>query len=219
MSEDVWRGPESSVEIHFPFRPFDERLLILCNKYLVDVRGCELQPSFEGLLSRSTMASKFLILVGGYSTYIYTLLFDPASSSLTSLARSSGASSPSWITKGPSNIVYATSEVMAAPGTLYSFTLDRRSGNLTLQSSVDTLAREMRGGTVHIATLEGGNAVMTTNYFSGSVFYAPLESDKVTFAKTGQQLVTFTGKGPYPQQDMSHPHEVCLAIIGIYTLN
>jgi 6-phosphogluconolactonase (cycloisomerase 2 family) len=93
---------------------------------------------------------------------------------------------------------------------LYSFILDRDSGNLTMQSSVNTLATDMLGGTVHIGALEGGKALMTTNYFSGSVFYVPLESDGVTFSNTSQQLVTFTGKGPYPQQDSSHPHEVRL---------
>lgn len=155
------------------------------------------------------MASTFLILVGGYSTYIYTLLFNPSNSSLTSLAQSDGGLGPSWLSQHPSDptIVYASQEAFTHPGMIYSFVLDRTSGNLTSKSSVDTRCADNLGASVYIEAINNGTSLMATNYFSGSVFTVDLESDKTTFSNS-TQLVTFTGRGPFPQQDSSHPHQV-----------
>jgi 6-phosphogluconolactonase (cycloisomerase 2 family) len=72
----------------------------------------------------------FTLLVGGYTTVIYTLLFNSATSSLSVLSTSPAGTNPSWIATHPTNksVVYATQEY--AQGSVLSFSVGA-SGKLT----------------------------------------------------------------------------------------
>ncbi|EUC66213.1 lactonase, 7-bladed beta-propeller, partial [Rhizoctonia solani AG-3 Rhs1AP] len=130
----------------------------------------------------------YKLLVGGYATTIATLLFNPASSSLSNIATTSAGFNPSWIATHPTNksVVYATQEV--TPGSIFSFVV-QQSGQLTKVASVATGG----GGPAHaIITSNGQEAVAMNAHFG-----------------TPYPTIAFNGTGPNPsRQESSHPHQV-----------
>ncbi|KEP48264.1 lactonase, 7-bladed beta-propeller [Rhizoctonia solani 123E] len=145
----------------------------------------------------------YKLLVGGYATTIATLLFNPASSSLSNIATTSAGFNPSWIATHPTNksVVYATQET--TPGSIISFVV-QQSGQLTKVASVATGG----GGPAHAIITSNGQEAVAMNYVGGSGTNIPLSVDKAHFG-TPYPTIAFNGTGPNPsRQESSHPHQV-----------
>ncbi|KAJ1299427.1 hypothetical protein OPQ81_004945 [Rhizoctonia solani] len=146
----------------------------------------------------------YKLLVGGYSATIATLLFNPSTSSLSTIATSAAGYSPSWIATHPANnsIVYATQELLPT-GSILSFVV-QPSGQLTQIGSVATGGQSP----AHLTITPNGNEVIVANYMGGNGVSIPLAADKVHFG-TPYPVIAFNGSGPNPsRQDHSHPHQI-----------
>ncbi|CAE6474985.1 unnamed protein product [Rhizoctonia solani] len=145
----------------------------------------------------------YKLLIGGYATTIATLLFNPASSSLSTIATTSAGINPTWIATHPTNksVVYATQEM--TPGSILSFVV-QQSGQLTRVGSVPT------GGAspAHAIVTSNGQELIAMNYEGGNGTNIPLAADKAHFG-TPYPAIGFNGTGPNPgRQRSSHPHQV-----------
>lgn len=150
----------------------------------------------------------FLLLVGSYTSYITSLRFAPASSSLTYITQTACGGSPSWLAQHPSNssIIYATQEVWNAPGMIYSLVSHPSTGSLTPIASISTGTPNGAAGSVYVQAINNGESLAAANYNAGSAFIVPLGTDKTSFSGSGQ-VVAFTGSGPSPNQASAHAHQ------------
>ncbi|CAE6432408.1 unnamed protein product [Rhizoctonia solani] len=145
----------------------------------------------------------YKLLISGYATTIATLLFNPASSSLSTIATTSAGYNPSWIAIHPTNrsVVYATQEM--TPGSMISFVV-QQSGQLTRVAQASTGG----GSPAHAIVTSDGKEVVAMNYEGGSGTNIPLATDKARFGNP-YPAIAFNGSGPNPsRQGSSHPHQV-----------
>ncbi|KAF8691119.1 isomerase YbhE, partial [Rhizoctonia solani] len=146
----------------------------------------------------------YKLLVGGYTATIATLLFNPSSSELSTIATSPAGYSPSWIVQHPANksVVFATQELLPT-GSILSFVV-QQSGQLTQIGSANTGG----SGPAHMTISSNGNEAVAMNYGAGSGTNIPLAADKIHFGSP-YQTVAFNGTGPnQSRQEKSHPHQV-----------
>lgn len=154
--------------------------------------------------------ANFLILVGGFTTYISAIKFSTSSNTLSYITQSAVGSGPSWLTQHPANssIVYATEDQYYNSGNIHSTLLNPSTGVVTKISTISTQTKPGNGGDVWIEPLNDGTALVAANYNSGSVFFVPLSDDKLSFASNSAQLMSFTGSGPLSNQKGAHAHQV-----------
>ncbi|KAF8748534.1 isomerase YbhE [Rhizoctonia solani] len=149
----------------------------------------------------------YKLLVGGYTATIATLLFNPSSSELSTIATSPAGYSPSWIVQHPANksVVFATQELLPT-GSILSFVV-QQSGQLTqigspIQEAVAMNVRPIRRR-VFSLILNILRAVRSRKWHQH-----PLAADKIHFGNP-YQTVAFNGTGPnQSRQEKSHPHQV-----------
>ncbi|KIM19409.1 hypothetical protein M408DRAFT_13484, partial [Serendipita vermifera MAFF 305830] len=136
----------------------------------------------------------FLLLVGSYTSYITSLRFAPASSSLTYITQTACGGSPSWLAQHPSNSsiicqqnsLDATQEVWNAPGMIYSLVSHPSTGSLTPIASISTGTPNGAAGSVYVQAINNGESLAAANYNAGSAFIVPLGTDKTSFSGSGQ---------------------------------
>jgi 6-phosphogluconolactonase (cycloisomerase 2 family) len=171
---------------------------------------CFLHPSAaEKLLVLSGMASTLLILVGGFTSFISAIRFNPATNGLSYVTQTAVGVSPSWLTLHPndSSVVYASEDQYSTSGSIYALKLDASTGALTQRSKISTQTANGNGGSVSIDVSTDGKWIGAANYNSGSAFFVQLGADKLSFSGSGQ-LVKFNGSGPLQNQRGAHAHQV-----------
>ncbi|EJU05685.1 isomerase YbhE [Dacryopinax primogenitus] len=149
----------------------------------------------------------YRILVGGYSTLLTTLLFNPYVSppTLEILNQSPSGINASWLAPHPTNcsIVFGSQEIDA--GGVASF-LIQPDGSARIVSNVSTYG----SAPAYVGVLSNLRDVVAMNYNSGNGAVIPLELDGVTLTSPPPQgLVAFNGSGPnLARQTSAHPHMV-----------
>ncbi|KZT54587.1 putative isomerase YbhE [Calocera cornea HHB12733] len=147
----------------------------------------------------------YRILVGGYSTLLTTLLFNPyvSPATLEILNQSPSGINASWLAPHPTNssIVFGTQEIDAGGVASY---LIQPDGSARIVSNVSTYG----SGPAYVGVLSNLRDVVAMNYNSGDGAVIPLELDGVTLTSPPPQgLVAFNGSGPNLARQLSaHPH-------------
>ena len=141
-----------------------------------------LLPPLATALSASPAGSKYLVFIGTYtgkgSQGIYSYSFDPASGTAMPLGLAAESPNPSFLAADPQGrFLYAVNEVNdfngKPTGAVSAFSIDRRTGKLTLLNQVSSLG----AGPAHISLDRAGRYVLIANYDGGSVAVYPILQD------------------------------------------
>ncbi|BGP31241.1 hypothetical protein JCM10296v2_003005 [Rhodotorula toruloides] len=146
------------------------------------------------------------LLTSGYGGKIYTLSFDPTSSSLRTTSTVSCGKAPTWLTlSGQHPIVYTGDEFSQPDGVLHAFRFDA-------SGSLDSLpSAKVAEGPVHFCLSGDGKRLFTANYASGTLSVVGIKEDG-TFDEEGKvETRAFKGTGPKKdRQEAPHVHGVYL---------
>src|SRR5437879_554829 len=159
-----------------------------------------------------TPKHSYLVYVGTYtgpvSKGIYFFRFDPATAQTTTPELAAETTNPSYLAADRSGrFLYAVNEVSdyqgQKSGAVSAFSIDRRSGKLTLLNQVSS-----RGaGPCYVSLDKNGKYVLVANYDSGTVAVFPVLKD----GKLGDAsaFVQHTGHGADPERQASpHAHQI-----------
>ncbi|MFZ0826043.1 MAG: lactonase family protein [Verrucomicrobiia bacterium] len=181
---------------------------------------------FAGLLllcSSVGFAGEFLVYFGTYtgtkSKGIYVSRFDPATGRLSAPELAIETRNPSFLVVSPDQrFLYAVGEVDNAGGkpggTVNAFSLDRRTGKLTLLNQQSSGG----GGPCHLSMDATGKCLLVANYGSGSIAALPLRPDgslgeaTATIQHTGSSVNLERQAGP-------HAHFICPSPDNRFALN
>ncbi len=181
---------------------------------------------FAGLLllwSSVGFAGEFLVYFGTYtgpkSKGIYVSRFDPATGRLSAPELAASTRNPSFLAVHPNgHFLYAVGEVDNASGkpagTVSAFSLDPRTGKLTLLNQQASGG----GGPCHLAVDATGNCLLVANYGSGSIAALPIRPD----GSLGEAATTIqhAGSSVNPQRQAGpHAHFICPSPDNRYALN
>ncbi len=162
------------------------------------------------MLTTTLRAKEFLVYFGTYteglSKGIYVSRLDSASGRLSEPQLAVTTPDPSYLAIAPDKKhLYAANEVSGPKdGLVSAFTIDRRSGQLTLLNQKDS------GGIspCHVSVDAEGETVLVANYNSGNAKSMPLTDDGRI--GDGGSLVVYQGHGPNSDRQTS-PHGHFLA--------
>ncbi|KAF8608340.1 3-carboxy-cis,cis-mucoante lactonizing enzyme [Ceratobasidium sp. AG-I] len=146
------------------------------------------------------IASKvFTLLVGGYSSLITSVSFDPSLSNLTVLSTSDSGANPSWITTHPLNcsVLIGTNELNPVGGVSTFKITDRAKGTVTRLDNASSFGADP----AFVAGLTKARQVAVMDYSSGTGAFIPLGEDLLTLDEEHAQKITFNAT-------VSHPHQV-----------
>jgi 6-phosphogluconolactonase len=128
-------------------------------------------------------ASQYLVYVGTYTTKqeskgIYAYRFDASTGKLTSIGLAAESVDPSFLAVHPNGkYLYAVNEIDdfngQKSGDISAYTIDRKSGKLTLLNQVSTHG----GGPCYVSVDKTGRWVLVANYGGGSVATFEVEGD------------------------------------------
>ncbi len=124
-------------------------------------------------------AREYLVFLGtsGRATKgIYVSRFNPATGKLSEPELAAEARNPSFLAVHPSlQYLYAVGETggRGQAGTVSAFSLDRKSGKLTLLNTASSVG----SGPCHLVVDRSGKNVLVANYGSGSVAVLPIKAD------------------------------------------
>jgi len=181
---------------------------------------------FTGLLlwwSSVGFAGEFLVYFGTYtgpkSKGIYVSRFNPATGSLSAPELAASTRNPSFLAVHPNgHFLYAVGEVDKASGkpagTVNAFSLDPRTGKLTLLNQQASGG----GGPCHLAVDATGKCLLVANYGSGSIAALPIHAD----GSLGEATTTLqhTGHSVNPERQAGpHAHFICPSPDNRYALN
>lgn len=133
-------------------------------------------------VAQDSPKNKYLLFVGTYtekdSKGIYAYRFDAASSELTSVGVAAETVNPSFLAIDPTDrFLYAVNEVQtykgASTGAVSAFTIDRKSGKLSLLNQVASQGADP----CYIAFDKTGKYALVANYTGGTVAAFPVQSD------------------------------------------
>jgi 6-phosphogluconolactonase len=149
-------------------------------------------------------AKTYRAYVGNYTSKteskgIYQFQFDPATGRMSAQELAAETKDPSWLVIHPSRkYLYAANE-MDHGSTISAFSIDPRSGRLTLLNS-----RPAEGeGPCHLAFDRTGKFLLTANYSTGNAVVYPILED----GKLGEHTASVTNQGqPGPHQHQKGPH-------------
>lgn len=144
--------------------------------------------------------------VNGKAAGIYTLA--PGRDSLFARAHTTtGIENPSYLTMDTAaRLLYAVSELVPggsdSSGYVYSY-------KISPEGALTFLNRQPSYGFApcYVSLSPDGKYVMAANYVGGTIAVYPRKGDGSLGESSYQQ--TFTGSGPHPEQEASHPH--CIA--------
>lgn len=126
-----------------------------------------------------TAAREYIVYLGtgGSKTKgIYACRFNPATGSLSDPVLAAEASNPSFLAVHPSlKYLYAVGETggRGRGGTVSAFSMDRKTGKLTLLNTVSSGGP----GPCHLVVDKTGKNVLVANYSGGSVAVLPIQAD------------------------------------------
>jgi 6-phosphogluconolactonase len=148
-----------------------------------------------------------VVYVGTYTrlgqskgTYVYRR--DPATGRLTQQSFVEDTD-PSWLSFDPTKrFLFAASEGREGTGTVSSWAIDERTGDLTFLSRQPTSG----GEPCHMCTDAAGRFLMVANHEDGSVAVLPIDRDGKLGPLT--DLRRHEGSGPGPSQKGPHAHFV-----------
>ena len=154
-----------------------------------------------------------LVYVGTYtrrtSEGIYVYRMDPASGALSFAAKATGITNPTFLALGPSDHLYAVSEVTQGDGTtggtVSAYAIQPATGELTYLNQQST-----RGaGPCHLTVDKTGRFVLVANYQSGSLCVLRLQNDGSLGEAT--DFVQHEGSSVDPdRQEGPHAHSITL---------
>lgn len=166
------------------------------------------------------------ILVGSYTNEIYTLEFEPLSSSLTFVSAITVGHHPSWIACHPDDhsLIFAGLEQPEGKVVAVKFGEDGGSMGLGQSSSggadpcsVLVTTNEFIISNVSGPTFRNGvtpdskKLVVHLKYSSGTVVSLPISTQPPYFQDGDLNIVQLSGSGPNTgRQQSSHPHQVIM---------
>ena len=125
------------------------------------------------------LAAEYIVYfgtAGPRSKGIYASRFDPSTGKLGEPEIAAEAKSPSFLAVHPSlKSLYAVGETggRGRAGTVSAFSMDRKTGKLTLVNTVSSAG----AGPCHLVVDKSGKNVLVANYSGGSVAVLPIRSD------------------------------------------
>ncbi|MBV8818512.1 MAG: lactonase family protein, partial [Acidobacteriaceae bacterium] len=165
--------------------------------------------------ARAAATNSYLVYVGTYtnntnSKGIYVYRFNPSSGELTSIGLAAETPSPSFLASDrKGRFVYAVNEIGQyqgeKAGSVSAFSVDPKSGMLTLLNTVSTKGP----GPCHLMVDNSGKTLVVANYSGGSVAAFPIADD----GKIGESswFDQHTGSSADPQRQTA-PHAHCTMI-------
>ncbi len=167
------------------------------------------------LVAQKTAKNAYRVYVGTYtgpvSKGIYAFPFDSASGKAGSLELVAETTNPSFLAVDPKqHYLFAANEISnyegQKTGGISAFTIDPKSGKLTLLNEVSS-----RGaGPCHLAVDKTGKVVLVANYDTGSIAAFPIEQD----GRLGEasSAIQHTGHGPNAErQEGPHAHDITIS--------
>ena len=165
----------------------------------------------------------FRIYVGSYTNEIYTLNFDPESSSLTLESSITVGFHPSWITPHPKDRSVVFTGLEESKGQVVVVRFDENgkgsiigsasSGGRDPCSLLATDTQLLIGNVRVFSLIDDPKRILTTgNQYSSGIFNTiPLTLEAPYLAAPGAVALQLTGTGPNAdRQESSHPHQVIL---------
>ncbi|TDL16913.1 putative isomerase YbhE [Rickenella mellea] len=149
----------------------------------------------------------YRFLVASYTDAIYTIEFDIATKSLKATQKLTVGFHPSWISRHPSDPSLVFTGLEQEDGRLLTLKYANDSGKLEVIGDVSS------GGSSPCHILVTEDQLFVANYSSGTVGIFDIQKDSKgssVAVKPSQAPLQFTGTGPHPRQDGSHPHQVVL---------
>jgi len=146
----------------------------------------------------------YRILAGSYTNEIYTLDFDPSSSSLASVTATTVGYHPSWIAchPGDHSLIFAALEEREGKVVAVKFGENGEGIGLGQSSS---------GGADPCSVLVTADELIIGNYSSGTVVSLPISTQPPCFPECEFDIVQLSGSGPNTErQQSSHPHQAIL---------
>ena len=164
-------------------------------------------------------ASFYLAYVGTYtassSKGIYSFRFDPATGQLKPMGVAAELPNPSFLATDPQHrFLYAVTEMGPEPGAddykkngfVSSYSIDRKTGALTLLNKVDAGG----GGSCHLVVDKTGKTLFVANYGSGNVASFAIKADGSIGERTGFYQQSGSSVNP-ARQTGPHAHAVVLS--------
>ncbi|KAH9949314.1 putative isomerase YbhE [Amylocystis lapponica] len=142
-----------------------------------------------------------LIYCGSYTNSIYTLAWDPETSSLTLAASTDAGFHPSWIIFHPADRSIVLTDLEAEVGQIAVLKYDS-AGNGKVIEQVPSEGADP----CHIAA--AGGQLLVSNYSGETFTTIPLSDTPPYLSQAGTSVQRFSGTGPNPdRQEKSHPHQ------------
>ncbi len=164
-------------------------------------------------------ASSYLAYVGTYtassSKGIYSFRFDPATGQLKPIGVAAELPNPSFLATDPQHrFLYAVTEMGPEPGAddykkngfVSSYSIDRKTGALTLLNKVDAGG----GGSCHLVVDKTGKMLFVANYGSGNVASFAIKADGSIGERTGFYQLSGSSVDAARQKG-PHAHAVVLS--------
>jgi 6-phosphogluconolactonase len=161
----------------------------------------------------------FLVYVGTYTSStskgIYSYRFDSRTGKLTPIGVAAELPNPSFLATDPQHrFLYAVTEMGNEPGAdsykknglVSSYSIDRKTGALTLLNQVDAGG----GGSCHLVVDKTGKTLFVANYGSGNVASFAIKADGSIGERTGFNQHTGSSVDP-ARQTGPHAHAVVLS--------
>ncbi|KAG9122460.1 hypothetical protein FRC07_001137 [Ceratobasidium sp. 392] len=154
------------------------------------------------------------LLVGGYSSNITRLAFDPSARSLSVLGPFDSGLNPSWITTHPLNcsVLYAINELPEpSDGGVTSFIITDHANGVANKINNGSV---LSFGPAHLAALTSARQVVASNYGGQTATFIPISKDFLGFDEAHAQKITFNATVSHPHQAVEVGDEVLIPDLG-----
>ncbi|KAI0320562.1 3-carboxy-cis,cis-mucoante lactonizing enzyme [Amylostereum chailletii] len=144
----------------------------------------------------------YRILVGSYTSKVFTLAFDPAVPSLRVIASLEVGHHPSWLTAHPDDPSLIFTGLEQTDGRIIALRADEEGG----LKAVGDISSGGRDPASLVALKE---ELVVGNYSSGNIFVTPISTIEPHLPSKPSQTHAISGTGPNAgRQEASHPHQV-----------
>ncbi|KAF8058602.1 Lactonase, 7-bladed beta-propeller-domain-containing protein [Lyophyllum atratum] len=145
-----------------------------------------------------------LILTASYTNEVYTLAFDPETSSISIASSLTIGHHPSWITFYPGNESLVFTGLEQADGKAVALKFDD-------EGKGEVVAEAPSGGADPCSLVATKNELLIANYSSGVVSTFPISPNAPYFMASSPTTLQLKGSGPNTsRQEGSHPHQVII---------
>lgn len=194
------------------------RVFALLLVYLFGYSACsDSKTKKEVSIGNVSMANSLYLLIGTYTTGesdgIYVYRFDTVNGSSDYLSQSTSVENPSYLVLSKDgNRVFSVTENDDSSSCVNSFTFDRKTSVLSLESSQPTDG----AAPCYINLDPSGQFVLTANYGGGTISVLGVEPDGAL--SPGRDLIGFRQGPKQPNRKKSHLHTVVFSPDGKYLL-